>query len=381
MKFNIKKNRRFIEAVFTLTGTIIGAGILGLPYVFSQSGFFIGLFWLVVLTGILIYVNLCLGEVSLRTKETHQLTGYAEKYLGKKGKNWMLFSVIFGIYSALVAYLIGEGQSFSTLFTGNSNHEIWFALGFWVLMTALVYGGLKRLKQVESYGVLTIIAIILAIFFVMLPDVSVSNLRQINYSMFFFPFGVTLFALLGFMSIPELKRELANHERLLKRAVVIGIAVPAVIYAMFTLVFVGVLGKNVADVATISLTGVLGKILIVLGIFTMMTSYFVLNFSLKDTFIFDLKRIRKTSEFFFVSLLPLILYLIVTLFNFAGFVRVLGIGGTVSGGVAGILILLMNLKAKKHGNRKPEYSMRINNLVMWILSLIFVLGVVTEFIF
>lgn len=377
--FNFKENKRFVEAVFTLVGTVIGAGILGLPYVFAKSGFFIGLFWLVVISGIMIYVNLCLGEVSLRTKETHQLTGYAEKYLGKKGRNWMLFSVIFGIYSALVAYMIGEGQSFSTLFFGNTSHAIWFAVGFWILMTSLVYGGLQRLKQVESYGVMTIIVIVLVIFFVMLPDVSVSNLKEMSYPLFFFPFGVTLFALLGFMSIPELKRELEGHERLLKRSVTFGIAIPAVIYAMFTLVFVGVLGSNVADVATISFTGILGKILVILGIFTMMTSYFVLSFALKDTFIFDVK--VKKGEFWLVSLIPFLIYLAVAIFDFAGFVKVLGIGGTISGGVAAILILFMNLKAKKQkGGRKPEYSVKINKVVAWILSIVFVLGVVTTFL-
>jgi len=40
-------DKKFWATTFTLTGTIIGAGILGLPYVFSQSGFFIGSFWLI----------------------------------------------------------------------------------------------------------------------------------------------------------------------------------------------------------------------------------------------------------------------------------------------------------------------------------------------
>ena len=77
--------RKFFAAAFTLTGTIVGAGILGLPYVFSRSGFFIGFFWLILLGLIMLFVNLCLGEISLRTKKIHQLPGYAEKYLGKKG--------------------------------------------------------------------------------------------------------------------------------------------------------------------------------------------------------------------------------------------------------------------------------------------------------
>jgi hypothetical protein len=40
-KKDIYYTKRFWATTFTLSGTIIGAGILGLPYVFSQSGYFL----------------------------------------------------------------------------------------------------------------------------------------------------------------------------------------------------------------------------------------------------------------------------------------------------------------------------------------------------
>ena len=97
-------DRQFWATAFTLTGTIIGAGILGLPYVFSQSGYLMGLFWLLFLGGVVLYVFLCLGEVALRTRVDHQLPGYAKKYLGKWGERIMIFAFLFGVYSALLAY-------------------------------------------------------------------------------------------------------------------------------------------------------------------------------------------------------------------------------------------------------------------------------------
>ena len=129
----MKFDKTFWVTAFTFTGGIVGAGILGLPYVFSKSGFGVGVFWMVLLGAILLYTNLCIGEVTLRTRKIHQLPGYAERYLGKKGKNFMLFAVAFGIYAALIAYLIGEGQSLSMLFTGSVDYSIHFGIGFWVL--------------------------------------------------------------------------------------------------------------------------------------------------------------------------------------------------------------------------------------------------------
>ena len=87
-------NKKFWATTFTLTGTIIGAGILGLPYVFSKAGFFIGLLWLIILGMVMMFVNLTLGEITLRTNGRHQLSGYAEKYLGKWGKRIMFFAMM-----------------------------------------------------------------------------------------------------------------------------------------------------------------------------------------------------------------------------------------------------------------------------------------------
>ena len=367
-------NKKFWATSFTLTGTIIGAGILGLPYVFSKSGFLVGLFWILFLGFIMILTNLFLAETILRTKGTHQLTGYAEKYLGKTGKKLMFFAMVFGIYSALLAYLVGEGSSLSQLLPGNIN-PLYLAISFWLLMTLLLHYGLNGLKKIETWGVIAIITIILGIFIYFLPQVQPSNLTTINKSNFFLPFGVTLFALLGFTSIPELAREISPTKKLLKKSIILGTAIPIILYILFSLIFVGVLGNNVEQVATLSF----GNIINLLGMFTMLTSYFVLSFSLEDMFHFDLKKSKQTT-FFWVSLFPLALYLITTNFKFTSFINILSVGGVVSGSLTGILILLMHQKARKKGNRKPEFKLKNSWLIITIISLIFILGTICEFL-
>src|SRR3989338_1013251 len=104
------KHRQLI-ATMMLVGTIVGAGILALPYVLAKAGFLYGLVLIVLLGGALLMLNLFMGEVVLRTKEQHQLTGYAEKYLGPWGKRVMAVSLLFLGYGALTAYLIGEGET------------------------------------------------------------------------------------------------------------------------------------------------------------------------------------------------------------------------------------------------------------------------------
>jgi len=367
--------KKFWATAFTLTGTIIGAGILGLPYVFAKSGFFIGLFWLILLGFLILVVNLYIGEIGLRTPGTkHQLTGYAERYLGKAGSRIMFFAMAFGIYSALLAYLIGEGQSLSLLLTGGIKYAIFFGIGFWFMMAMLLRSGLKGLKKVETWGVITIIFLVVLIFLWYVPDINYENLTQVNVPNIFLPMGVILFALLGFTSIPELRMEIKGQEKSYKKAIILGLLVPIILYIIFSFTFIGILGSNVPEVATISL----GKFVVILGIFTMLTSYFVLSFSFRDIFKYDFKS-SKFTTFFWTCAFPLLLYLIVSYFDLLDFVQVLGIGGVISGGLTGILILIINKRAKKLGKRNPEFSIPINWFIIILISLVFVLGILAEF--
>ena len=97
-------------------------------------------------------------------------------------------------------------------------------------------------------------------------------------------------------------------------------------------------------------------------------------------FKYDLK-FSKKKTFLAVSLIPLVLYLLIETSNFLSFSSILGIGGVVSGGVTGILILLIALKSKKWKGRirKPEIKMPINWPIIIILSIILITGIILEF--
>ena len=180
---------------------------------------------------------------------------------------------------------------------------------------------------------------------------------------------------MGFTSIPELELEIKGSEKKFKSAIILGVLIPIIAYALFSYIFVGVLGTNIPEIATLGF----GKLVTILGIFTMLTSYFILSFSMKDIYKFDLN-LSKTKSFFLVSILPIIIYLIFYYFNFLSFIAILGIGGVISGGMTGILILLISRNAKRKGNRKPEYQIPINIPIIIILSLIFIFGIVSQLI-
>ncbi len=324
----------------------------------------------------MIFTNLTLGEITLRTRGKHQLPGYAEKYLGPWAKKIMLAAVIFGVYSALLAYLIGEGQSLSKLIAPNTP-PILFGIIFWLIMTLLLREGLKGLKKIETWGVIAVISIVIGIFIRFMPSVQPHNLLPIHTANFITPIGVVMFALLGFTSIPELRKEIRGQERLLKKAIIIGTSIPIILYILFSITFIGVLGSSISQVATLSF----GPLMTILGVFTMLTSYFVLSYSLSATFKLDLKT-SKAKNFILTSLVPLILYILAEYFKIIGFTFILGIGGVISGGVTAVLILLMARKAKdsKRSKSQPEIKMPISLPIIIILSAFFIISIILELI-
>ena len=356
-------------AVSTLVGTIIGAGILGIPYVIMKSGFLVGLINIIVIATILLIIQLYLGEIGLRTKTDHQLTGYASLYLGEKAKKVMFYTFAFSIYSGLIAYLIGEGESLSYLFFGMPDFALYFGIGFWVVMSGLAYLGLTALKDGEEIGIMFILAMILAIIILFWNKIDVSNLTYNNPALFYIPFGVILFAFMGLTSMPEVERILQKEKGKTRRTILISYAIVFVIYTAFALVVVGSQGSNTPEVATLTL----GKPFIILGIFTIFTSYLALNAALINTWILDFKK-KKSKAWLYSTVIPLIIYLVLNYFKAASFIKVVTIGGVISGGLMGTLILLMVKNAKLKGSRVPEYSMPYSKILATAIIIILAFG-------
>ena len=369
----LKESKKFFTAVAVLVGTCIGAGVLGIPYVAAQSGFLVALGYILLLGLIILVVNLYLGEVVLRTKGNHQLIGYAHKYLGKKGKHVMEFAVVFGVYAAIIAYMLGMGESLSYLFFKTTEYSLYFGLGIGVIMAGFLKGGLKSLKRFEKMGVLVILVLFIVIFAIFSGRIDFLNLITFNASFVLLPFGVILFALLSFNAVPEVKLILKKDKKLFKKVLVSGTLVSVLFYILFTFVVLGYLGTNTPEIATLTL----GVIFVILGIFTMFTSYLASGNALRENFKFD-ERYSDLTSWVLAAIVPIGIFLIVQSIEFFSFTIILSIGGVMSGGLVAIVVLLMVRRAKEKGDRKPEYFVPTKWWIIAILGLVFVFGVARE---
>ncbi len=377
MEKEVKKSNLF-PAIATLTGTIVGAGILGIPYVFAKAGFIVGFIDLIVLGILILLVNLYLGEITLRTNGKHQLPGYAKKYLGKKGKILMLISSLIFLYGALIAYVLGEGQVLSFVLLGTTNFSILFSMIFFFVTIPIAYLGIKALEKGETFGLIAISAVVLIIFFVFIPKINQINFSFVssNPIMWFMPYGVILFAFLALSAMPEVREELVKEEKKMKKAIILGSLIPIALYLLFVIAVYGFSGQNTPEIATIAL----GRLPSLLAIFTMFTAFCALGIALKELYIFDFK-IKHDSAFALAFFPVFIISFFLMILNMADFVKIISLVGGVAGGLAGILVLLMLKKAKQKCERKPEYSLPLNWPIIIILSIIFIAGIVYQFVF
>jgi len=374
----LQKNNQFFKAVSVLVGTVIGAGIFGLPYAVAKVGFVIGGVYILIIGLAILAVNFCYGEVVLRTKEHCRMSGYAEKYLGRWGKALITISLVLGLYGALLAYTIGVGNFlYDILNPYLGGTPFVYSLIFWLIASLAIFRGLGIIASVELFMVGLLVFMVISVFGFSLPEINLTNLTYFNFENLFFPFGVVLFALGGATAVPTMREVLKDKIKLLKKSIIWGMVIPILLYIIFCLSVVGITGYATTEQAIGGLARVLGREVLFIGgffgILTMTTSFLALGYVLRELYHQDYKIPRSLASGL-TCLVPLIIFVL----GLRSFVKVIGVSGSILGGFQGILLIMMYYKSKKSGDRKPEYSFNLPKPVAYFLYLLFTFGVVYQ---
>ena len=372
---------KFFKSLSILLGTVIGAGVFGIPYVIERSGIVVGLFYLLILGGAVFFIHLFFAEAILRTSGSFRLPGLSQKYLGPWGKNLAALSVVIGVTGALLAFLILSGE-FLNILLADGPSRIQLTLIFGAALSYFVFRGVKLIASATVLTNILFFSAIAALIFFALPKFSVSNVSIMNASNVFLPFGVILFSLIGWSAIPEIIGFLksAEDKKKIKKVIIVSTIVVVLFYILFTLILIGVSGKNTSQDALSGLAPFLGKKIIFLGalagLITLADSFLVLGLYLKNTFIYDFKLSKNLSALIACGL-PLILFLA----GFRSFIAALGFTGTIMGAIEGIIIILIFKKARISGDRIPEYSIKASPLLLYSLMAALILGALTQFFY
>lgn len=374
------KDRQFLRAAAVLIGTMVGVGVFGIPFAFAKAGFWIGFLFLAGIGLVTLLVDFIYGEIILRTGQSHQMVGYAQFYLGSIWKRVLFFTFILTTYSALLAYIIIAGEFMPNVFSSfvflSSNG---FSIWFFAIASLLVLFGIRTVAWVELILSALFIGVIVLIFIFGAWKIDFSNYLSVNRELWFFPYGVILFAFGGLPAIPIQRQILEGQESSLKKAIVTAMAVVGLLYFVFGFTVLGISGETTSPDAIGGLIDSLGGKIVFLGslfgILAVSTSYLMLGTALLEIFHLDYGLGRKLS-WLLVVLPPFMLFL----GGLRNFIDVIGLAGAVGVGLEAFVLILMYIKAKSHGDRIPEYSLSIPVWVLYTIALIFLGGIVYTFL-
>jgi len=370
-------SKNFVLALASLVGTIVGAGVFGIPYVMARSGILPSIFYFVILGVVVLLLHLFFGEIVLRTKSKHQLAGYAEKYLGKRAKTFVAFSTIIGTVGALLAYVILSGKFFNLVLPVLA--PVQWSLILWALLSCLVLLGIKSIAPVEIILNIFLFAVIFIVFGFSFGEIQPSSFTLVDTGYLFLPFGVVLFSLVGWNAVPEIARIL-KKKKSLKAVIISTMVIVVCFYFLFGLIISGVTGSGTTQEAFQGLKSVLGNGVIVLGglfgVLAVATSYMIVGNYLKNTLMLDYKFPRH-SAFAVACFVPLILFLL----GMQNFIWVVGIVGTFIGLIEGTIIIMIYRAAKKKGDQKPAYSLAVSSISFYLIIAVLVLGALSQIIY
>ncbi len=237
---------RFIGAVLIVSGTAIGGGMLALPIIAVKLGFFsiLSLFFLVFLSAcvsavLLIKINLMLGPGMTLLEMT-------QKTLGRTGQQLAKWSLVLLSYALLSAYLTGtalflQKQHFFQFFEGQS------LMGAAAVFIILLTLGIQVIDQLNKILFVIMVCVFVSIIARLFPEVDYSDFYQISdsKSMLWISALPVLYTAFGFHgSIPVIVKYIGHHPKVLRRIIMVGSAIPLLLYLAWIFSAVGVLTAN-----------------------------------------------------------------------------------------------------------------------------------------
>jgi len=198
------KNKSFKEGVALLCGTIIGSGYLILPFSFLKAGILPNIFWLIFFTICLIIINLIYAEINLLTDNNHRLPGYAGLYLGKSFRFFSSVIFVLGILGGLVIYLILGSRFLILIVSPIFDLSFYFAAFiFWILSSIVVFLNFKFSYKINLYLTICTVTIFLIVGIFCFTLADFTNLTIVSTESLFYPYGLILYSLIGWLVIPK----------------------------------------------------------------------------------------------------------------------------------------------------------------------------------
>lgn len=348
-----------LGSALLITGTAIGAGMLGIPMATAGLGFFASVGLLILIWLLSYWAALLLLEVTLNTPgDKLHLNSMAKVTLGRVGQVVIWICVLGLLYSLTVAYISGAA---SILKTSLGLPQALLACVFTVVLGAFVVVSHRAadLLNRSLFSIKTVLLIAVLAFCFPVVDVSLLQQMPIAQSLFLSAAPV-IFVSFGFHHIiPSLAQYNAGNLVLLKRIILMGSLLPLVVYILWQAITLGILPREAIpeDVGQFisTLSSSVGRPWLVPVIngfanLALITSFIGVTLGLFD-FLCDSLKVdaSRFSHRVGVGLVTYVFPLICAVFIPTGFIQLLAYGGVFFVVMAFVMPGLMVLALRRRG--------------------------------
>ncbi|MCE7599145.1 aromatic amino acid transport family protein [Vibrio fluvialis] len=363
---------KLLGSTLIIAGTTIGAGMLALPLASAGIGFSTSLMIMLALWALMAFTALLMVEIHQYADKDATLHTLAKQILGNKGKWIATFAMLFLFYALCAAYIAGGGAQFTNRISEFTGLEVSGPIGtlvFTLIVAAVVTigtGTVDRVNRLLFAG--KMVAMVMVLTF-LAPNVSQSYLLSMPLGQGLIVASIpVIFTSFGFHgSIPAIVNYLDGHTPSLRKAIVVGSAIPLVIYVFWQVVTLGVVSQpDLVDNAGLSaLIGTLSQTVHqsnlghVIGIFAdlaLLTSFLGVSLGLFEFMGDTIRKKDGNMNRIVASLVTFTPPLMFALFYPQGFIMALGYAAIALAVLAIFLPLVMVARVRRQANNNDYYQ-------------------------
>jgi len=239
---------KVMGSTLIIAGTTIGAGMLALPLASAGIGFSTSLIIMLFLWALMAYTALMMVELHQHADSQATLHTLALQILGKRGKWLASLSMLFLFYSLCAAYIAGGGTQFGQRIQQWTGLDISGQSGtviFTLLVAAVVVVGTATVDKVNRVLFTLKLVAMASVLLFLAPNVTQSYLLSMPMEQGLIVAAIpVIFTSFGFHgSIPAIVRYLDGDTTSLRKAIIIGSAIPLIIYIFWQVVTLGVVSQ------------------------------------------------------------------------------------------------------------------------------------------
>lgn len=349
----MKKEITTWEGACIITGYGVGGGVLSMPYLAEKNGMIPAALILIIALIASYILHLMIADLALKSDDGSQIVSCLSKFLFR-GKLKSILTLTFFILMALVlctnlaAYVSGAEAIIVSIIP---MPPIIAELIFYAAAASVVLFGLKAVGISEKIAVTIIFLLIgilaVASFFAKLHPVNMGG-TTLNAGLAYF--GMAMFAMSAYFSIPQAVEGLGRDIKKIKKAVFLGLFNNFVLIVVITLCSL-IASDGITEVAMVGWSRGIGSwAQIVGGVFTilaMLTTYWSLSLALGS--IIDEQFALGTRICWIIATLP---SLILAICGFAGFLEFM----RLAGGLIGIIVAVMIVPAYRNARKEVAGS-------------------------